>query len=122
WTDNANNETEFQIERSEISASTGFSLIHTTAANVVSYSNIGLTAGVTYYYRISAVNGNGNSAAAEITATTTNLIPAAPTNLALTAVSSTAINVSWNDNSTNETGFQIYRSATLNGTYSLIHT
>jgi hypothetical protein len=36
--------------------------------------------------------------------------PAAPTNLAASAVSSTAINLTWRDNSTNEQGFRIQRN------------
>ncbi|HTI89860.1 MAG TPA: fibronectin type III domain-containing protein [Puia sp.] len=44
-------------------------------------------------------------------ATVTNLqIPAAPTNLAATATSSKNINLSWTDNSNNETKFEIWRS------------
>ncbi len=38
--------------------------------------------------------------------------PAAPTNLVATAISSSQIGLSWTDNSTNETGFQIQRSGT----------
>jgi Galactose oxidase-like, Early set domain/Fibronectin type III domain/Glyoxal oxidase N-terminus len=40
--------------------------------------------------------------------------PAAPTNLVATAVSSSQINLSWTDNSNNETGFKVERST--NGT------
>jgi hypothetical protein len=41
--------------------------------------------------------------------------PAAPTNLAATAVSSSQINLSWTDNSNNETGFKVERSKNGNG-------
>jgi titin len=36
--------------------------------------------------------------------------PAAPSNLTATAVSSSQINLSWADNSNNETQFKVYRS------------
>ena len=36
-------------------------------------------------------------------------LPAAPTNLAATAVSKSQINLTWTDNATNETGFKIER-------------
>jgi galactose oxidase len=36
--------------------------------------------------------------------------PAAPSNLTATAVSASQINLSWTDNSNNETGFKVYRS------------
>jgi subtilisin family serine protease/regulation of enolase protein 1 (concanavalin A-like superfamily) len=47
--------------------------------------------------------------------------PAAPSGLTATAASSSQINLSWTDNSTNETGFQIERS-TDQGNFSLIAT
>jgi len=60
WTDNSTNETGFKIERSLTSGS-GFSQIATTSANAVSYSDTGLSAAITYYYRIRAYNADGNS-------------------------------------------------------------
>jgi hypothetical protein len=41
-------------------------------------------------------------------------IPAAPTNLTATAASSSQINLSWTDNSNNETGFKVERSKAYN--------
>jgi RHS repeat-associated protein len=60
WTDNSSNESGFQIERS-LTPESGFTLIETTAANSVSYSNIGLEAGTRYYYRIRAIAPSVNS-------------------------------------------------------------
>ncbi len=53
WTDNSANETGFQIQRKTgaCTSTSAWSLIHTTGANVTSYSNTGLTSG-TYSYRI----------------------------------------------------------------------
>lgn len=39
--------------------------------------------------------------------TNTNIVPLVPSNLTSTNVSTTQINLSWTDNSTNETGFKI---------------
>jgi len=46
--------------------------------------------------------------------TTSVPVPTAPANLSATAVSQSQINLTWTDNSANETGFHIYRST--NGT------
>jgi hypothetical protein len=48
--------------------------------------------------------------------------PSPPTNLSLTPISGTNMQLSWTDNATDETGFQIERSTTLTGTYTLLAT
>jgi len=40
-------------------------------------------------------------------------VPTAPSGLSATATSSSAISLSWTDNSSNETGFKVYRAGTL---------
>lgn len=49
-------------------------------------------------------------------------IPAAPTNLAATAAGTSTINVSWTDNSNNETGFILQRSLSSTGGFADIAT
>ncbi len=115
WTDNSSNESGFKIERST-SATSGFSQIATVGANATSYSNSGLSASTTYYYRVRAYNSAGDSGysntASATTQGTTITVPDAPTNLTASAVSSSQINLTWQDNSTNEEGFHIWRSFT----------
>jgi hypothetical protein len=81
-----------------------------------SYSDKNLTAGTTYYYVVTAENEYGESSFSnEVSATTEGGVinpPAAPSGLSATAVSSSQINLSWTDNSNNESGFRIER---LNG-------
>jgi hypothetical protein len=60
WTDNSTNETGFKVERKTGSTGT-WAQIATVAADVTSYSNTGLVAGTTYYYRVRAATGSGNS-------------------------------------------------------------
>ena len=60
WSDRASNETGYKIYRS-LTLNGGYSLITTTAANVTTYTNTGLTGNTKYYYKVSAVNASGES-------------------------------------------------------------
>jgi hypothetical protein len=112
WVDNATDETGFKIERCTGASCTGFSQITTVGANVTSYSNTGLTASTSYSYRVRAYNANGDSGYSNTASAVTQAppaLPAAPTNLAATVISKSQINLSWTDNTANETGFRIQR-------------
>jgi LPXTG-site transpeptidase (sortase) family protein len=69
WVDNSNDEDGFQIERS-LDNST-WSLIATTAANITSFSNSGLTINTLYYYRVRAFNAGGNSGFSNVASAST---------------------------------------------------
>lgn len=56
WSDRSGDETGFQIWRSTAADGT-YTLVSTTAANVNSYTNSGLTANTRYYYKVRAVKG-----------------------------------------------------------------
>ncbi|MBK9138012.1 MAG: fibronectin type III domain-containing protein [Verrucomicrobia bacterium] len=113
WSDNANNETSHQLERSLNGVV--WSALATLGANVTSYLDTGLDPATTYHYRLRACNSGGCSDFTPgASATTLPLPPAAPSGLTATALSQTEIGLAWADNSANETGFQVERS--LNGT------
>ena len=88
------------------------------ATNVITFSNMTLTTGTSYSYRVRARNATGDSSYSNIaTATpTAPTTPAAPTNLVARTASSTQINLTWTDNSNNETGFRIERCSGVNCT------
>ncbi|HXG67965.1 MAG TPA: fibronectin type III domain-containing protein [Blastocatellia bacterium] len=110
WADNASNEDGFKVERS--TDGTNFTQIATVGANATGFANTGLSANTTYYYRVRAYNAAGNSAYSDIaSATTPQPPPVAPTGLTAAAVSSSRINLTWADNSNNESGFKIERCA-----------
>jgi hypothetical protein len=72
WTDNSNNETGFKIERKTGSGGSWSEIAGNVAAGTTTYSNTGLTAGTTYFYRVRAYNATGNSSYSnEASATTT---------------------------------------------------
>lgn len=60
WADNANNETGFKIERSP-NGSSSWTQIATVGANTTQYLNSGLSESTSYYYRVRAYNGQGDS-------------------------------------------------------------
>jgi uncharacterized repeat protein (TIGR02543 family) len=53
WTDNADNETGYKIER-RLSTATTWTVVKTTLVNVTSFTNTGLTTGRSYVYRVRA--------------------------------------------------------------------
>jgi len=63
WTDNANNETGFSIQRCSGSSSCAdFSDLTTVGAGVTTYSDTGLSRRTWYRYRVRAYNAGGPSA------------------------------------------------------------
>jgi hypothetical protein len=122
WADSSNNEAGFKIERKASPAGT-FGLIATVGANVTSYSNTGLGANATYYYRVRAYNASGKSVYSnEANAATLSKPPKAPSNLVATAISSAKINLTWADSSNNEDGFKIERRLSTDTVYTQIAT
>lgn len=80
----------------------------------ITFTDTGLVSGTQYYYRVAAENASGRSVYSIWTLGTTEavLLPA-PTNLAAIPVSALQIDLSWMDNSTNETGFRVERAKDL---------
>jgi serine protease len=112
WVDNSSNESGFKIERCSGAGCSSLSQIATVGAGVTSYSNTGLAAPTSYSYRVRATNAGGDSNYSNTATATTQAAattPAAPSGLTAVAASRTQINLTWTDNSNNETGFQIQR-------------
>ena len=59
WTDNSTNETGFKIERKTGSGT--YAVVGTTATDVTTFNDNGLTASTTYTYRVYSYNSGGNS-------------------------------------------------------------
>jgi hypothetical protein len=73
WTDTADNENGFFIQRS--TDGTSFATVASVGANTVSYTNTGLTANTLYYYQLYAYNGDGDSGLSNIDSATTDMAP-----------------------------------------------
>ncbi|MFC1752220.1 fibronectin type III domain-containing protein [Thermoproteota archaeon] len=120
WQDNSSDEDGFKIERKTLAGS--YVEIATVAANTTVFSDNGLNPNTSYFYRVRAYNGIGDSGYSnEANATTSDIPPLAPSNLSATAVSSSQINIDWQDNSDNEDGFKVERKI-LSGSYVEVAT
>ncbi len=119
WADNSGNEANFIVGRSTTSGGP-YTDIVTLAANTTSYNNTGLSTGVTYHYVVRAVNAGGASANSAQASATTSSTPVAPSGLVATAIRATRIDLSWVDNSGNESGFILGRSTTAGGPYTTV--
>ena len=75
-----------------------------------------------YYWRVNARNSGGVSSwsTTRYFNTAYGPPPAAPSNLSATAVSTSQINLVWQDNSGDETGFRIERKTGVSGSYAQI--
>jgi titin len=117
WRDNSTDEANFLIERSI--GGGAFTQFNMRGANVTSFRVTGVTTGTTYSFRVRAKNATGtsaysNTASATLSKTIANP-PAAPVGLQAKAASRNAIDLTWQDKSTNETEFRIERL--VNGAY-----
>jgi hypothetical protein len=122
WTDNSSSESGYKIERSPVDDQ-HFTQIAVTGPNITSYNDTGLSEATQYYYRVRAYNALATSAySSEKNATTLFNIPAAPSNLTITSISSGTVNLAWTDNSSDESGFKIQRKQGATGTYAQIGT
>src|SRR5256886_12831287 len=96
----------------------------TTVGNVLTYTDSGVTNGVTYYYQVSAVNGPGEGAKSNEASATPNQTPppptppSAPTNLAATG-GNAQVGLTWQAPGSNGgspiTSYKIYRGTSSHG-------
>ncbi|MEI8216572.1 MAG: multicopper oxidase domain-containing protein [Eubacteriales bacterium] len=110
---NPASEIGFNIERAAIDKNKKigtYSTIGAALANQTNYQD--LTAGTLndYSYRVTAFNAAGNSSSIPVTVVAPPAPPVAPTGLAATLQSGPRINLIFQDNATNETGFTLERS------------
>ena len=117
WSDNATNETGFVIERANNANFRSGGTTFAAPANATSYQDTTAgPCGTTRYYRVRATNLAGDSATSnEVSASTLTCPPAAPSALAVSGTTATSVTLSWTDNATNETGFQIERTGGTGG-------
>jgi subtilisin family serine protease len=122
WSDQSNNELGFAIERSTDNQT--YVLADSVGANLVACSDRTVRPNTTYFYRVSAYNAAGVSAYASLASAVTTpplSLPAAPANLAGTALPKGGVSLTWIDKANNEDGFQLERQVGT-GSYQLLAT
>ena len=95
-------------------------------AAATGYGDTGLTVGTTYWYRVRSLNAAGPSAWTELASATPAAVPpaapAAPSGLTAAATATDAITLTWADNASNETGFEVERASAATGPFGLVKT
>jgi len=114
WSDNADNESGYVVERS---IGVGYSVVATLAAGSTGFTDFGLDEATIYSYRVKAFNGSGDSAYSSILTLSTNTV--APSGLAVSGYGADAVSLVWSDNSSNETGFEVSRQVN-GGSWSVL--
>lgn len=122
WLDNAVDETGFVVERCTgtpalcAGSPGGFAVVGSVGVDATAFSDLGLSPGVTYTFRVAAQNGAGSSAYSNLAGATTPTVPAAPTGLKAViqtgmvgGVLKARVRLGWLDKSTNETSFVVQR-------------
>ncbi|MEX2157050.1 MAG: hypothetical protein WD773_09445 [Gemmatimonadales bacterium] len=130
WQDNSSNESGFEVHRSITGPSGAYTLRATTGANITSYSDAGVDPSTQYCYKVRAfrtTGGNTSYSAFSTTACATTFAPPlppvnAPSEMAVVPLTSEHISVSWIDNSDNEDGFRVERSAASTGPWTFVST
>ncbi len=133
FTASAKSSSQISLSWSAVSGATSYSIYRATSSSgtysllttvtSTAYTNTGLAANTTYYYKIRAGNNAGSSSYSAVANATTfaAIIPSIPTNLTASAKSSSQIVLSWSAVS-GATSYSIYRSTSSSGTYSLLTT
>ncbi|MEQ1758998.1 MAG: fibronectin type III domain-containing protein, partial [Vicinamibacterales bacterium] len=119
WTDGSAHETTVRIERAV--GAGAFEEIAAFGADVITFTDGSVAPSTTYSYRVRAGNVLGFSVYSNTSTVTTPAPPAAPTLLTGSATAYNTVQLSWTDNSANETGFQIQR-APSGGSFALVGT
>lgn len=120
WRGQSYGEKHFIIERKTDNGS--YIKVATTSSDNGDYwYDFGLTSGKNYTYRLKSVNGdNSSDYSKEITVESFSITP--PSNLIATIMSETEINLTWEDNSSNETSFKIEQKSNSNNSWYEIDT
>jgi hypothetical protein len=115
WNDNSADEAGFVVER--MPAGLSWSARHTLDADAEAWTDFALFPAKTYTYRVAAIGAGGVSEYSNEVSITTSAAeavpapPSAPSALAATVTGPSSVDVTWSDNSGDETLFDLERAA-----------
>jgi hypothetical protein len=117
--------TGYELQRAP-SSSGPFSALATPAAGTTTYDDTGLATGASWSYQARATGPGGPSDWTQVASATTlaapATAPAAPSGLSAAGGADGVIALTWTDNSTNESGFEVERSPSPSGPFARIAT
>ncbi len=105
WTKNCDFESGYRIERNDGGS---FIQIEEVNADVTTYTDLGLTYGQSYSYRVKAFTTNNESCYSNLS-NSVEMIILSPTNLTATIINDETAQLTWEDNCTFETGYTVER-------------
>ena len=122
WSDNSATESGFRVRRRTVEVDS-WTVIATLSSNSNNYIDNDVVPGRTYLYSVVAFDLNGDSSPSnQVSITLPNILPAVPSVLRAVADSPTQITLNWTRNSTNETGFRIFRRTDPAQTWQAVST
>jgi Cohesin domain/Secretion system C-terminal sorting domain/Fibronectin type III domain len=107
----------------QVSTDSMFATTNYDTSGVTETSKVvsGFSHQTTYYWRVNAENGGGTGGWSAVWKfTTVTASPSSPTGMAAAAAGYSRINISWSDNSTNETGYKLERNSGSSGAWTEI--
>ena len=117
--------TGYELQRGA-SPSGPFSALGNPGAAVTTYDDTGLVTGASWSYQVRATGPGGPSvwspAASATTLAAPATAPAAPSGLLAAAGADGVVALTWTDNSSNESGFEVERSPSAIGPYARVTT
>lgn len=126
WTDKSpGKDSDFKIERKVRGCGSSYQYAQiATVQGDNKFEDVNFEPGSQYSYRVRAYKGLGNSDYSNCSTTTASAsgTPSAPVNLVATYSSSSTVNLSWDEWSSNVTKFEIYRQVNKSGSWVLLAT